>query len=254
VNFDNTSSVKDSLDRISKRWTIEQQVYDLHLGNRDDVTDFAVNIDGVVFHIPTLSRDNLYVLWKCLWPDCHNCCDRQGRLPLTVDDIHTIAKKMGYESKSKFIRNETVISSWQEHEAFGNIITTLSMLSLKRKEDEKEVDDGTPISCRFLDEKGYCGIHPDKPGVCWLYPFASWLEADSRGRAVVHATFQLTGDCPGFYVSPSVEDMMPILKEYSKKIYDYNMATSRTIRENYGSINMVDFKKDYTGEPIKQKP
>jgi uncharacterized protein len=254
VNFDNTSSVKDSLDRISKRWTIEQQVYDLHLGNRDDVTDFAVNIDGVVFHIPTLSRDNLYVLWKCLWPDCHNCCDRQGRLPLTVDDIHTIAKKMGYESKSKFIRNETVISSWQEHEAFGNIITTLSMLSLKRKEDEKEVDDGTPISCRFLDEKGYCGIHPDKPGVCWLYPFASWLEADSRGRAVVHATFQLTGDCPGFYVSPSVEDMMPILKEYSKKIYDYNMATSRTTRENYGSINMVDLKKDYTGEPINKNP
>jgi uncharacterized protein len=254
VNLDNTSSVKDSLDRISKRWTIEQQVYDLHLGKRDDVTDFAVNIDGVVFHIPTLTRDNLYVLWKCLWPDCHNCCDRQGRLPLTVDDINTIAKKMGYESKSKFIRNETVISSWQEHEAFGNIITTLSMLSLKRKEDEKEDDDGTPISCRFLDEKGYCGIHPDKPGVCWLYPFASWLEADSRGRAVVHATFQLTGDCPGFYVSPSVEDMMPILKEYSKKIYDYNMATSRTIRENYGSINMVDFKKDYTGEPINKNP
>jgi uncharacterized protein len=254
VNLDNTSSVKDSLDRISKRWKIEQQVYDLHLGNRDDVTDFAVNIDGVVFHIPTLSRDSLYVLWKCLWPDCHNCCDRQGRLPLTVDDVNTIAKKMGYESKSKFIRNETVISSWQEHEAFGNIITTLSMLSLKRKEDEKEDDDGTPISCRFLDEKGYCGIHPDKPGVCWLYPFASWLEADSRGRAVVHATFQLTGDCPGFYVSPSVEDMMPILKEYSKKIYDYNMATSRTIRENYGSINMVDFKKDYTGEPINKNP
>ena len=254
MNFDNTSSVKDSLDRISKRWTIEQQVYDLHLGNRDDVTDFAVNIDGVVFHIPTLSRDNLYVLWKCLWPDCHNCCDRQGRLPLTVDDIHIIAKKMGYESKSKFIRNETVISSWQEQEAFGNIITTLSMLSLKRKENEKDDDDGTPISCRFLDEKGYCGIHPDKPGVCWLYPFASWLEADSRGRAVVHATFQLTGDCPGFYVSPSVEDMMPILKEYSKKIYDYNMATSRTTRENYGSINMVDLKKDYTGEPINKNP
>jgi uncharacterized protein len=254
VNLDNTSSVKDSLDRISKRWTIEQQVYDLHLGKRDDVTDFTLNIDGVIFHIPTLSRDNLYVLWKCLWPDCHNCCDRQGRLPLTVDDIHTIAKKMGYESKSKFIRNETVVSSWQEHEAFGNIITTLSMLSLKRKEDEKEDDDGTPISCRFLDEKGYCGIHPDKPGVCWLYPFASWLEADSRGRAVVHATFQLTGDCPGFYVSPSVEDMMPILKEYSKKIYDYNMATSRTTRENYGSINMVDLKKDYTGELINKKP
>ena len=252
MNFD-IKSVQKSLDIISKKWKIEQQVYDLHLGKRDDVIDSAVNVDGVIFHIPKLSRDNLYVLWKCLWPDCHNCCDRQGRLPLTVDDINTIAKKLGYESNSKFIRNETVISSWQEHEAFGNIVTTLSMLSLKRKVNEREEDVGTPVSCRFLDEKGYCGIHPDKPGVCWLYPFTSWLEADKRGKAVVHATFQLTGDCPGFYVSPSLEDMMPILKEYSKKIYDYNMATSRTTRENYGFINMVDLKKDYSGESIKKR-
>jgi Fe-S-cluster containining protein len=252
LNFD-IKSIQKSLDIISKEWKIEQQVYDLHLGKRDDVTDSTVNIDGVIFHIPRLSRDNLYVLWKCLWPDCHNCCDRQGRLPLTVDDINTIAKKLGYESKSKFVRNETVISSWQEHEAFGNIVTTLSMLSLKRKVNEREEDDGTPISCRFLDEKGYCGIHPDKPGVCWLYPFASWLEADNRGRAVVHATFQLTGDCPGFYVSPSLDDMMPVLKEYSKKIYDYNMATSRTTRENYGFINMVDLKKPYAGESLRKR-
>jgi Fe-S-cluster containining protein len=249
LDLSNSSSIKESLERISKKWKIAQQVYDLHIGKRDDVVDSAINVDGVVFHIPTLSKDSLYVLWKCLWPDCHNCCDRQGRLPLTVDDINIIAKKLGYESKSKFIKNETVISSWQDHEAFGNIITTLSMLSLKRKEDEKEEDDGTPISCRFLDEKGYCGIHPSKPGVCWLYPFASWLEADIRGRAVVHATFQLTGDCPGFYVAPSLDDMMPVLKEYSKKIYDYNMATSRTTRENYGFINMVDLKKDYSGKP-----
>ena len=111
MNLDNTSSVKDSLDRISKKWTIEQQVYDLHLGNRDDVTDFAVNIDGVVFHIPTLSRDNLYVLWKCLWPDCHNCSDRQGRLPLTVDIIPQDCKKDGLWSnrKANLSRNETVI-------------------------------------------------------------------------------------------------------------------------------------------------
>ena len=253
MDFGNTISVKESLDRISKKWKIEKQVYDLHIGKREDVVDSAINVDGVIFHIPTLSKDSLYVLWKCLWPECHNCCDRQGRLPLTVDDITIIAKKLGYESKSKFVKNETVISSWQEQEAFGNIITTLSMLSLKRKEGEKEEDDGTPISCRFLDEKGYCGIHPSKPGVCWLYPFASWLEADNRGRAVVHATFQLTGDCPGFYVSPSLDDMMPILKEYSKKIYDYNMATSRTTRENYGFINMVDLKKDYSGGPPRKE-
>lgn len=253
MNFENTSSVKESLELTRKKWKIEQQVYDLHLGKRDDVTDFAINVDSVIFHIPKLSSDNLYVLWRCLWPECHNCCDRQGRLPLTVDDINVISKKLGYESKIKFIRNETVISSWEEHQEFGNIITSLSMLSLKRKRDEREEDDGTPISCRFLDENGYCGIHPDKPGVCWLYPFASWLEADNRGRAIVHATFQLTGDCPGFYVSPSLDEMMPVLKEYSKKIYDFNMATSRTTRENYGSINMVDLKMDYSGETMKNK-
>ena len=251
MNFDNTNSVKESLDLTSKKWNIEQQVYDLHLGKRDDVVDHPINVDGVIFHIPMLSRDNLYVLWKCLWPECHNCCDRQGRLPLTVDDINTIAKRLGYESKSKFIKNETVISSWQEHEAFRNIITTLSMLSLKRKEKEREEDDGTPISCRLLDEGGSCRIHPDKPGVCWLYPFASWLEADNKGRAVVHATFQLTGDCPGFRLSPSMDDMMPVLKEYSKRIYDYNMATSRTTRENYGFINMVDLNKDYSDDSMR---
>jgi Fe-S-cluster containining protein len=250
---DNTLSVKEALDLTTKRWKIDNQIYDLHLGKRDDVTDSAVGVNGVIFHIPMLSRDGLYVLWRCLWPECHNCCERQGRLPLTVDDIHTIAKKMGYESSSKFIRNETVISSWQEHDAFTNIITNLSMLSLKRRENEREEDDGTPIPCRFLDEKGYCGIHPDKPGVCWLYPFASWLEADSKGRAVVHATFQLTGDCPGFYLSSSMEDMMPILIEYSKRIYDYNMATCRTSRENYGSISMVNLKKDYSGQLTNNK-
>jgi len=236
------NSVKDSLDILSKKWKIDSEVYDLHLGKRNDVTDTAVNIDEVVFHIPYLTKNNLYVLWKCLWPDCHNCCERQGRLPLTKDDIKIIAKKMGYDSKAEFVKNETRISSWQEQEAFDNIITTLTMISLKRKADEKEEQDGVPLTCRFLDEKGYCGIHPEKPGVCWLYPFASWLESD-KGRPIVHATFQLTGDCPGFYASKTLSDMVPVLKEYSKKIYDYNMAIGRTTRENYGVINIVNLQK-----------
>jgi hypothetical protein len=47
--------------------------------------------------------------------------------------------------------------------------------------------------------------------------------------------------------------MMPVLKEYSKKIYDYNMAICRTSRENYSSISMVNLKKDYSGEMPKIK-
>lgn len=239
MNINDT--IESSLDQLSKKWKIDPGIYELHIGKRDDVIDTAVHVNGVVFHIPTLTNDNLYVLWRCLWPDCHNCCERQGRLPLTKDDIKTVAKKMGYESKAEFVKNETRISSWQEQEAFSNVISTLTMLSLKRQTDEKEEQDGTSLLCRFLDDKGYCRIHPEKPGVCWLYPFTSWLEAD-KGRSVVHATFQLTGDCPGFYTSKSLDDMKQILKEYSKKIYDYNMAVSRTTRENFGSINIVNLQ------------
>lgn len=237
------SSVKDSLDFLARKWQIDPKLYDLQTGKRDDVVDTPTNVEGVIFHIPTLSKDGLHVLWKCLWPDCHNCCERQGRLPLTKDDISRIAKKIGYDSKAKFVKNETQISSWQEQEAFGNVITTLSMISLKRKKDEQENEDGTPLRCRFLDVQGYCGIHPDKPGVCWLYPFASWLESDSRGRPVVHATFQFTGDCPGFYLDKRIDSMMPVLQEYSSKIYSYNMEVSRTNRENYGSVNFVDLRR-----------
>jgi hypothetical protein len=104
-------SVESSLDLLSKKWKIDPRIYDLHIGKRDDVVDTAVNVNGVIFHIPTLTKDKVYVLWKCLWPDCHNCCERQGRLPLTKDDIKTIAKKMGYDSKADFVKNETRISS-----------------------------------------------------------------------------------------------------------------------------------------------
>ncbi len=85
--------IKESLENLANKWTIEQSVYDLHLGKRDDVSDFQLVVNGVVFHIPYLVKDKTYVLWKCLWPDCHNCCERQGRLPLTKDDISLISKK-----------------------------------------------------------------------------------------------------------------------------------------------------------------
>ena len=232
------NSVKESLDLLATKWPVDRKLYDLQVGRRDDVVDAPVQVGGVIFHIPTLTRDNLFVLWKCLWPDCHNCCERQGRLPLTKDDIALLTKKLGYESKAEFVKNEARTSTWDQ-EGAGDVITTLSMLSLKRQKDERDDQDGTPLRCRFLDDNGYCGIHPDKPGVCWLYPFASWLESDRHGKPVVHATFQFTGDCPGFYLEKSLDSVMPVLEEYAKKIYDYNMAVSRTTRENYGFISFV---------------
>jgi len=237
-----SNSVMGALDKLARKWKIDPKLYDLQTGKRDDVVDVPIKIKGVVFHIPKLSKENLYVLWKCLWPDCHNCCDRQGRLPLTKDDIRTIAKKMGYVSEADFLKNETMVSTWQEHGTIDKLITTLTMLSLKRKSDEHIEEDGKPLKCRFLDDNGFCGIHPDKPGVCWLYPFASWLEANAQGQPVVHATFQFTGDCPGFYLDESINSMFQVLQEYSDQIYGYNMAVSRTTRENYGAIDFVDLR------------
>jgi len=112
----------------------------------------------------------------------------------------------------------------------------MTTINLKRKTDETPQDDGTHISCRFLDDKGGCRMHPDRPGVCYLYPFSTWLE-NEKGMARVHATFQFTGDCPGFYLSENLDEMKKEFQEYSKIIYQYNMSSSRTNRENFGSVS-----------------
>jgi hypothetical protein len=36
---------------------------------------------------------------------------------------------------------------------------------------------------------------------------------------------------------------MPVLREYSSKIYNYNMEVSRTVREGYGFVNLIDLRK-----------
>ena len=228
--------LEESLELLSKKWEINPVIRDFILGNRNDVSDFVIKVKDVIFHIPYLTKEEGYILWKCYWPDCHNCCDRQGRLPLTSNDLIRIGEGLKYQKVSDFIKNETNITTWEERGPSGNGIT-MTMINLKRKKDETEADDGTYISCRFLDEKGYCSLHPNRPGVCYLYPFSSWLE-NEKGRARVHATFQFTGDCPGFYLSKSIDEMKNVLLEYSKIIYDYNMNSSRTVREDLGYVTM----------------
>ena len=142
---------------------------------------------------------------------------------------------MKYQNTSEFIKNETLTVTYSEPGPSGQM-TTMTTINLKRKKDETEADDGTHISCRFLDEKGDCSMHPDRPGVCYLYPFSTWLE-NEKGKARVHATFQFTGDCPGFYLSDTLDPMKDEFKEYSKIIYDYNMASNRTNREGFGSVS-----------------
>ncbi len=230
------SKIEEALELLSKDWKIEPIIRDFVLGKRNDVSDYQIKVKNVIFHIPYLTTENGYVLWKCYWPDCHNCCNRQGRLPLTSGDLIAISKNLKYNKVSDFVKNETNITTWDEKGPSGNSVI-ITMISLKRKENETEAEDGTCIRCRFLDEKGYCGLHPSRPGVCYLYPFSSWLE-NEKGMPRVHATYQLTGDCPGFYFAKSIDDMKDILIQYSKIIYDYTMSSNRTTRENFGCVSM----------------
>lgn len=230
------TKIQESLDLLSKNWNIEPIIRDFVLGKRDDVSDFQLKVNGVVFHIPYLSRENGYVLWKCYWPDCHNCCERQGRLPLTSDDLITIGRNLKYQKVSDFVKKETNIATWEEKGPSGNSVI-MTTINLKRKDNETKAEDGTYIRCRFLDQKGYCSLHPRRPSVCHLYPFSSWLE-NEQGYARVHATFQFTGDCPGFYFAKSIDEMKEIFTEYSKIIYDYTMHSNRTTRENFGSVSI----------------
>jgi Fe-S-cluster containining protein len=229
--------IEESLNLLRKNWDIDPTLQEFMLGKIINVSDYSLKVKDVIFHIPYLVSEKKYILWKCFWPDCHNCCDRQGRLPLTSDDLITIGKGLKYKRPSDFIKNETITTTWQDIAPSGQV-TTMTTINLKRKIDETEKEDGTHISCRFLDEKGGCSMHPSRPGVCYLYPFSTWLE-NEKGMARVHATYQFTGDCPGFYLSDDLQLMKQELKDYSKIIYDYNMSSSRTMRENFGSVNFV---------------
>ncbi|HEY8109384.1 MAG TPA: YkgJ family cysteine cluster protein [Candidatus Nitrosotenuis sp.] len=229
--------IEESLQLLEKNWQIDPILKDFMLGKRTDVSDYPVKVKDVIFHIPYLANEKKFILWKCFWPDCHNCCDRQGRLPLTSDDLVTIGKGLKYQKTSDFIKKETLIATWQEAGP-TSANTIMTSINLKRKSDETEADDGTHISCRFLDKEGACSMHPDRPGVCYLYPFSTWLENDNS-RARVHSTFQFTGDCPGFYLSETLDPMKEVLKEYSVTIYDYNMKYTRTTREGFSLANFV---------------
>jgi Fe-S-cluster containining protein len=227
--------IEESLNLLQKNWDIDPILREFMLGKITDVSDYPFKVKDVIFHIPYLVSEKKYILWKCFWPDCHNCCDRQGRLPLTSDDLIVIGKGLKYQRPSDFIKNETITTTWNDIAPSGQVIT-MTTINLKRKTDETEQEDGTHISCRFLDEKGGCSMHPDRPGVCYLYPFSTWLE-NEKGTARVHATYQFTGDCPGFYLSDDLQLMTQELKDYSKIIYDYNMSSSRTMRESFGSVS-----------------
>ena len=81
------NEIQKSLELLKKDWEIDPLIQDFILGKISEVSDYTAKIKDVVFHIPYLTKEKKYILWKCYWPDCHNCCNRQGRLPLTSDDL-----------------------------------------------------------------------------------------------------------------------------------------------------------------------
>ena len=228
--------IQESLDLLQKNWNVDPVLQDFMLGRISAVKDHVLKVRDVMFHIPYLTEHKKYILWNCYWPDCHNCCDRQGRLPLTSNDLIIIGKGLKYQKTSDFVRDETLTATWEEY-THGGQATIMTTINLKRKKNETEADDGTHNSCRFLDEKGGCSIHPGRPGVCYLYPFSTWLE-NENGKARVHASYQFTGDCPGFYLADDVWQMKEELTEYSKIIYDYSMKSLCTVREGFGSVSV----------------
>ena len=230
------NEIQKSLELLQKDWDVDPIIQDFMLGKITNVSDFTLKVKNVVFHIPFLPNENKYILWKCYWPDCHNCCERQGRLPLTSEDLIQIGAGLKYQKTSEFINKETLIATHEEPTPSGGI-SVMTNINLKRKEDETESDDGTHMKCRFLDDEGACGIHPDRTSVCYLYPFSTRAQ-NEKGRARVHATFQFTGDCPGFYLDESLDSMKEILEEYATTIYNYNMGSSRTLKDGFGSLSM----------------
>lgn len=83
-------------------------------------------VDGVIFHIPMLKTDGLYIL--CF-------CERQSRLPLAKDDVDKIALKMGYKLESESIQKEV------EH------------IEISKRGTEYKKAEGVGISyCRKIDE------------------------------------------------------------------------------------------------------
>ena len=71
--------LEESLELLSKNWDINPVIRDFILENRTDVSDFVIKVKDVVFHIPYLTKEESYILWKCYWQDCNKCCDSQGR-------------------------------------------------------------------------------------------------------------------------------------------------------------------------------
>jgi len=61
--------IEESIEILEKEWEIDSVLRDFILGKRTDVSDFAVTVKDVIFHIPFLLNEKKFVLWKCYLSD-----------------------------------------------------------------------------------------------------------------------------------------------------------------------------------------
>ena len=60
--------IQKSLELLKKDWEIDPLIQDFILGKISQVSDYTVKIKDVVFHIPYLTNEKKYILWKCIGP------------------------------------------------------------------------------------------------------------------------------------------------------------------------------------------
>jgi Fe-S-cluster containining protein len=82
---------------------------------------------------------------------CSRCCHNKT-IRITPYEILRLARRLGI-STTDFITRHT--------EAGGTVLRT--------RDDD--------WACIFLSERG-CGVHPDRPLACRLYPLARWIDPD----------------------------------------------------------------------------
>jgi Fe-S-cluster containining protein len=105
---------------------------------------------------------------------CTNCCERQGFVYLTEEDVRKAARYLGM-SLAAFERRY--------------IYRTAHMIRLRKPRGSQ---------CHFLGPAG-CSIHPAKPTQCRLFPF--WPElVENRESWNIEARF-----CPGIGMGPLIQ-------------------------------------------------
>lgn len=112
---------------------------------------------------------------------CFNECCADLRLVLTPYDILRMKSRLGMDS-GEFLDKYTA--------AALDTGSPFPMLRLKMIENGRR-------PCPFVREEG-CGIYPDRPGACRLYPLGRGASAESKGRQ--HEFYFLVKEdhCKGF--------------------------------------------------------